>query len=74
LSTSNKLKCKVDTACYTKDNSFFGVCIGNEHGQFLQAYTRRFQSIPTIAKVEATGMSEVLQGFEIIIGNLMILR
>ncbi|MCI65101.1 hypothetical protein A2U01_0086359, partial [Trifolium medium] len=39
----SKLKCNVDTACYTEDNSFcVGTCIRDENGQFMQAYTRRF--------------------------------
>jgi hypothetical protein len=35
-------------------------CVRDEHEQFLQAYTRRFQDISTIAKAEATRMREVL--------------
>jgi ribonuclease HI len=57
-----KFKCNVDTTCYIEDNSFcIGACVRDEHGKFLQAYTRRFQGIPTIAKAEATGMREALQ-------------
>jgi hypothetical protein len=52
---TGKFKCNVETACYTDDNSLcVGACIRDEHGQFLQAYTRRFQGMPPIAEAEAT--------------------
>jgi hypothetical protein len=48
--------------CYTEDTSFcVGACGRDEHGQFLQVYTRRFQRTPTIAEADqATGMREAL--------------
>jgi ribonuclease HI len=56
-----KIKCNVDTACYTQENSYcVGVCSRDEHGRFMKAYTKHFNGTPSVAEAEAMGVKEAL--------------
>ncbi|PNX93240.1 cytochrome p450 [Trifolium pratense] len=60
--SAGKLKCNVDTAYYKEDNVYcVGMCIRDEKGKFVQAYTKRMQGTPTIVEAEAIGLKETLQ-------------
>jgi hypothetical protein len=55
------IKCNVDTACYMEDNIYcVGMCMRDEHGRFLQAYTTKKHGTPAIAEAEALGIWEAL--------------
>jgi ribonuclease HI len=55
------IKCNVDTACYMEDNIYcVGMCMCDEHGRFLQAYTIKKHGTPAIAEAEALGIREAL--------------
>ncbi|MCH84616.1 60S ribosomal protein L23 [Trifolium medium] len=60
--SAGKLKCNVDTAYYKEDNVYcVGMCIRDENGKFVQAYTKRMQGTPTIVEAEAIGLKETLR-------------
>jgi hypothetical protein len=55
------IKCNVDTACYKEDKVYcVGMCMRDEHGNFLKAYTIKKHGTPVIAEAEALGIREAL--------------
>ncbi|KAK2445802.1 putative mitochondrial protein [Trifolium repens] len=54
--------CNIDTACYSDVNIYcVAACVRDAQGQFVKAYTRRFEGKPEIAEAEASGVLEALQ-------------
>jgi hypothetical protein len=55
------LKCNFDSAYYVNDNVYcVAACIHNNQGQFMRAYSERFNGTPNVADGEAVGMKEAI--------------
>ncbi|MCI36229.1 cytochrome P450, partial [Trifolium medium] len=55
------LKCNIDAACYAEHNFFcVAACLRDDNGNFVAAFTKRFEGKPAIAEAEAIGVMEAL--------------
>ncbi|WJX44042.1 hypothetical protein P8452_31070 [Trifolium repens] len=56
-----KLKCNIDAAIFAELNRFgVGMCLRNDHGQFVKAKTRLMEGTPPALEAEAMGLREAL--------------